>query len=119
MPSQAIVGANAFQHESGIHQDGMLKSKSTYEIMSPETIGMQRTDDAGIVLGKHSGRNALGTRLRQLGFDLAEDQITDVMKRFKALADKKKVRGRGGFYWKPLRLMHADLHPLMLPLCLG
>lgn len=89
-PHKAIVGANAFAHESGIHQDGMLKHRETYEIMSPETIGLARVDDAGIVLGKHSGRNALGTRLRQLGFELPEDRLNDVFKRFKNLADKKK-----------------------------
>lgn len=89
-PHKAIVGANAFAHESGIHQDGMLKSKDTYEIMSPETIGLVREDEAGIVLGKHSGRHALGTRLKQLGYELAEDALNDVFRRFKALADKKK-----------------------------
>lgn len=90
-PHKAIVGANAFAHESGIHQDGMLKSRETYEIMSPETIGLQRAaDDAGIVLGKHSGRNALSTRLRQLGYELLGKELDDVFKRFKALADKKK-----------------------------
>jgi 2-isopropylmalate synthase len=89
-PHKAIVGANAFAHESGIHQDGMLKSRDTYEIMSPETIGLQRADAAGIVLGKHSGRHALGTRLRQLGYDLDEAQLNDVFRRFKALADRKK-----------------------------
>jgi len=90
-PHKAIVGANAFAHESGIHQDGMLKNRGTYEIMSPETIGLARADDdAGIVLGKHSGRNALGTRLRELGFDLAENILNDVFKRFKNLADRKK-----------------------------
>ena len=90
-PHKAIVGANAFAHESGIHQDGMLKNRGTYEIMSPETIGLARADnDAGIVLGKHSGRNALGSHLRELGYDLAEDALNDVFKRFKALADRKK-----------------------------
>jgi isopropylmalate/homocitrate/citramalate synthase len=90
-PHKAIVGANAFAHESGIHQDGMLKSRETYEIMSPETIGLARADgDVGVVLGKHSGRNALGTRLRQLGFDLPPPQLDDVFRRFKAVADRKK-----------------------------
>lgn len=90
-PHKAIVGANAFAHESGIHQDGMLKNRGTYEIMSPETIGLQRSaEDAGIVLGKHSGRNALGTRLRELGFELNEETLNDVFKRFKSLADRKK-----------------------------
>ena len=67
------MGANAFAHESGIHQDGMLKSAATYEIMSPETIGLFRTDAAGLVLGKHSGRHALGTKLRELGFSLEKE----------------------------------------------
>jgi 2-isopropylmalate synthase len=90
-PHKAIVGANAFAHESGIHQDGMLKNRDTYEIMSPETIGLMRApDEAGIVLGKHSGRHALGTRLRQLGYDLNNDALRDVFRRFKSLADKKK-----------------------------
>ena len=90
-PHKAIVGANAFAHESGIHQDGMLKNRGTYEIMSPETIGLTRAEnDAGIVLGKHSGRNALSTRLRELGYDLADDALNDVFKRFKNLADRKK-----------------------------
>ena len=90
-PHKAIVGANAFSHESGIHQDGMLKNRGTYEIMSPETIGLIRGDDeAGIVLGKHSGRNALKTRLRELGFEMNEDELNDVFKRFKNVADRKK-----------------------------
>lgn len=90
-PHKAIVGANAFAHESGIHQDGMLKNRGTYEIMSPETIGLTRhEDDAGIVLGKHSGRNALSTRLRELGYELADHELNDVFKRFKNVADRKK-----------------------------
>jgi len=92
-PHKAIVGANAFQHESGIHQDGMIKNKSTYEIMSPESIGLMRGDSqsgAGIVLGKHSGRNAVGTRLKELGYDLAPDKLNAVFARFKEVAEKKK-----------------------------
>lgn len=92
-PHKAIVGANAFQHESGIHQDGMIKNKSTYEIMTPESIGLWRGDQqsgAGIVLGKHSGRNAVGTRLKELGFDLDEEKFTAVFKRFKEVAERKK-----------------------------
>lgn len=92
-PHKAIVGANAFKHESGIHQDGMIKNKSTYEIMSPESIGLMRGDSqsgAGIVLGKHSGRNAVGTRLRELGYDLEADKLNAVFKRFKEVAEKKK-----------------------------
>lgn len=92
-PHKAIVGANAFQHESGIHQDGMIKNKSTYEIMSPESIGLMRGESqsgAGIVLGKHSGRNAVGTRLRELGYDLNPDKLNAVFQRFKHVAERKK-----------------------------
>merc|ERR1719203_42072 len=92
-PHKAIVGANAFQHESGIHQDGMIKDKSTYEIMTPESIGLMRGESqsgAGIVLGKHSGRNAVGTRLRELGYDFNPDKLNAVFKRFKEVAEKKK-----------------------------
>lgn len=89
-PHKAIVGANAFAHESGIHQDGMLKNKSTYEIMSPETIGLQRASgDVGVVMGKHSGRNALKTKLKSLGYDLKPDELDDVFKRFKQVAEVK------------------------------
>lgn len=103
-PHKAIVGANAFAHESGIHQDGMLKSRDTYEIMTPESVGIVRADPAGLVLGKHSGRHALATRLRQLGVQLDDTQINDVFKRFKDVADKKKVwvlwwGGGGGGFW--------------------
>ena len=92
-PHKAIVGANAFQHESGIHQDGMIKDKSTYEIMTPESIGLMRGDSqsgAGIVLGKHSGRNAVGTRLRELGYEMDIDKLNAVFTRFKEVAEKKK-----------------------------
>jgi len=92
-PHKAIVGANAFKHESGIHQDGMIKNKSTYEIMSPESIGLMRGDSqsgAGIVLGKHSGRNAVSTRLKELGYELEEDKFNAVFARFKEVAEKKK-----------------------------
>ncbi|GMH43765.1 hypothetical protein BSKO_11699 [Bryopsis sp. KO-2023] len=89
-PHKAIVGANAFQHESGIHQDGMLKSKETYEIMTPESIGLIRDDAAGITMGKHSGRHALKARLLQLGFELEEEKLNEVFRRFKNLADTKK-----------------------------
>jgi 2-isopropylmalate synthase len=92
-PHKAIVGANAFQHESGIHQDGMIKDKSTYEIMTPESIGLMRGESqsgAGIVLGKHSGRNAVGTRLREMGYDLDMDKLNAVFARFKEVAEKKK-----------------------------
>ncbi len=86
-PNKAIVGANAFRHESGIHQDGILKERSTYEIIRPEDVGFLET---GIVLGKHSGRHALKTRLKTLGIDLPEDQLEQTFNRFKNIADKKK-----------------------------
>src|SRR5690606_12877170 len=74
-------------HESGIHQDGMLKERSTYEIMSPEEVGFAKTD---LVLGKHSGRAALADRAKQLGFTLSGEQLQQVFENFKTLADKKK-----------------------------
>jgi 2-isopropylmalate synthase len=86
-PNKAIVGANAFAHESGIHQDGILKNKLTYEIMDAQSIGL---NDNQIVLGKHSGRNAFRTRLKELGFDLSETDLNKAFLRFKDLADKKK-----------------------------
>ncbi|MGF1494275.1 MAG: 2-isopropylmalate synthase [Microcoleaceae cyanobacterium] len=86
-PNKAIVGANAFAHESGIHQDGILKNKLTYEIMDAQSIGLT---DNQIVLGKHSGRHAFQTRLQELGFELSEDEINKAFVRFKELADKKK-----------------------------
>lgn len=86
-PNKAIVGANAFAHESGIHQDGVLKNPMTYEIMEPETIGLVCNN---IVLGKHSGRHALRSRLEELGFKLTEEELNTIFVNFKALADKKK-----------------------------
>jgi 2-isopropylmalate synthase len=86
-PNKAIVGANAFAHEAGIHQDGMLKNPMTYEIMRPETIGLSATK---LVLGKHSGRHALREHLKELGYDLSDDELQLVFTKFKALADKKK-----------------------------
>ncbi len=86
-PNKAIVGGNAFRHEAGIHQDGVLKERSTYEIIKPEDVGFTGT---GIVLGKHSGRHALGVRLKELGFNLTSAQLDKINERFKALADKKK-----------------------------
>ncbi len=86
-PNKAIVGANAFAHESGIHQDGILKNKLTYEIMDAESIGLTENQ---IVLGKHSGRNAFRSRLKELGFDLTETDLNKAFLRFKDLADKKK-----------------------------
>ena len=89
-PHKAIVGANAFAHESGIHQDGMLKNKSTYEIIAPETIGVFRAeDDCGVVMGKHSGRHALKSKLGQMGVTLADDQLNAFFDRFKLVAETK------------------------------
>ncbi|NES74310.1 MULTISPECIES: 2-isopropylmalate synthase [unclassified Okeania] len=86
-PNKAIVGANAFAHESGIHQDGVLKNKLTYEIMDAESIGLT---DNQIVLGKLSGRHAFQTRLKELGFDISDEEVNKAFLRFKDLADKKK-----------------------------
>ncbi|HEY9613783.1 2-isopropylmalate synthase [Allocoleopsis sp.] len=86
-PNKAIVGANAFAHESGIHQDGVLKHRETYEIMDAAAIGLSENQ---IVLGKHSGRNAFRTRLQELGFNLSEDELNKAFHRFKEVADKKK-----------------------------
>ncbi|MEZ7812966.1 MAG: 2-isopropylmalate synthase [Paracoccaceae bacterium] len=85
--NKAIVGKNAFAHESGIHQDGMLKNAETFEIMCPTDIGLSETN---LVMGKHSGRAALRAKLSDLGHDLADNQLADVFVRFKALADRKK-----------------------------
>jgi 2-isopropylmalate synthase len=85
--NKAIVGANAFAHESGIHQDGMLKEKSTYEIMTPATIGLK---ESKLVMGKHSGRHAFREKLIDLGYDLSEEQVNIAFAKFKDIADKKK-----------------------------
>jgi len=85
--NKAIVGKNAFAHESGIHQDGMLKNAETFEIMRPEEVGLTATN---LVMGKHSGRAALRVKLKDFGFDLADNQLNDVFVRFKDLADRKK-----------------------------
>jgi 2-isopropylmalate synthase len=87
-PNKAIVGANAFSHEAGIHQDGMLKNNQTYEIMRPEMVGATHTK---LVLGKHSGRHALKARLISLGYNLVETELDQIFTRFKALADQKKM----------------------------
>jgi 2-isopropylmalate synthase len=86
-PNKAIVGANAFAHESGIHQDGMLKHAGTYEIMTPESVGLNRST---LVMGKHSGRHAFKSKLKELGFELGDNALNDAFRRFKDLADKKK-----------------------------
>ncbi|MDP3196049.1 2-isopropylmalate synthase [Tabrizicola sp.] len=85
--NKAIVGKNAFLHESGIHQDGVLKNVQTFEIMRPEDIGITQNN---LTMGKHSGRAALRSKLKELGFDLADNQLNDVFVRFKSLADRKK-----------------------------
>ena len=85
--NKAIVGRNAFAHESGIHQDGMLKHTQTYEIMTPDSVGVKQTS---LVMGKHSGRHAFVHKLQELGYQLAGNQLEDAFVRFKALADRKK-----------------------------
>jgi len=85
--NKAIVGRNAFAHESGIHQDGMLKNAQTYEIMTPESVGVTKTS---LVMGKHSGRAAFRNKLEELGYQLADNQFQDAFERFKDLADRKK-----------------------------
>ncbi len=86
-PNKAVVGSNAFAHESGIHQDGMLKDRSTYEIMRAEQIGLSASN---LVLGKHSGRHALRVRLEELGYSLSPEELNRAFARFKEIADKKK-----------------------------
>lgn len=86
-PNKAIVGANAFAHEAGIHQDGILKEKTTYEIMTPESVGLSHST---LVLGKHSGRHAFRDKLQKMGYDLNEEDLNKAFERFKQLADKKK-----------------------------
>jgi 2-isopropylmalate synthase len=86
--NKAIVGQNAFAHEAGIHQDGMLKERSTYEIMRPEDVGISKTE---LVLGKHSGRHALKDRIQELGYHLDDTQLQKVFDAFKILADRKKT----------------------------
>ncbi len=87
-PNKAIVGANAFSHESGIHQDGVIKERTTYEIIDPESVGISKSS---LVLGKHSGRHAFRERLQSLGYYLTEDEVNLSFKRFKDLADRKKT----------------------------
>jgi 2-isopropylmalate synthase len=86
-PNKAIVGRNAFAHEAGIHQDGMLKERTTYEIMTPESVGVR---ESSLVLGRHSGRNALARRYRALGFELDADEVERTYRLFKLLAERKK-----------------------------
>ncbi len=86
-PNKAIVGANAFAHEAGIHQDGMLKNAETYEIMTPESVGLNKSS---LVLGKHSGKHAFSEKLKELGYDFGDNTLMELFGRFKDLADKKK-----------------------------
>ena len=86
--NKAIVGRNAFAHESGIHQDGMLKNAQTYEIMTPESVGVSKTS---LVMGKHSGRAAFRSKLKEMGYELGDNGLEDAFKRFKDLADRKKI----------------------------
>jgi 2-isopropylmalate synthase len=102
--NKAVVGENAFAHESGIHQHGMLKHHSTYEIMRPVDVGMSRTN---LVLGKHSGRAALRERIKELGFELSDAELARVFDDFKSLADKKK------------ELFDGDIEALVLKAELG
>lgn len=85
--NKAIVGQNAFAHESGIHQDGMLKNNQTYEIMTPESVGLR---ESSLVMGKHSGRHAFREKLKEMGYEMGQNALNDVFRRFKALADQKK-----------------------------
>ncbi|MEE2968627.1 MAG: 2-isopropylmalate synthase [Pseudomonadota bacterium] len=87
-PNKAIVGANAFAHEAGIHQDGVLKHAGTYEIMTPESVGLR---ESNLVMGKHSGRHAFREKIKDLGYQIGENAVQDAFRRFKDLADKKKV----------------------------
>jgi 2-isopropylmalate synthase len=103
-PNKAIVGANAFAHEAGIHQDGVLKNRLTYEIMSAETVGW---DGVGLVLGKHSGRHALRVKTEALGYELTDDELSRVFAQFKELADRKKL------------VDEQDIHGLLFPFVAG
>jgi 2-isopropylmalate synthase len=87
-PNKAIVGENAFAHEAGIHQHGVLQKAETYEIMTPESVGLKTNN---LVLGKHSGKHAFGERVKSLGYDLTKDELADAFGKFKILADKKKT----------------------------
>jgi 2-isopropylmalate synthase len=86
-PNKSIVGRNAFAHEAGIHQDGFLKERTTYEIMTPQSVGVP---ESRLVLGKHSGRHALNERCKELGYSLTKEELGDLYDRFTALADRKK-----------------------------
>jgi 2-isopropylmalate synthase len=109
--NKAVVGENAFAHESGIHQHGMLRHHSTYEIMRPQDVGLSRTN---LVLGKHSGRHAFRERVRELGFDLGEVEINRLFEEFKALADKKKELFDGDIEALVMRAENAAEGPWQL-----
>jgi 2-isopropylmalate synthase len=109
--NKAVIGENAFAHESGIHQHGMLKHHSTYEIMRPQDVGMSRTN---LVLGKHSGRHAFRERVKELGFELDEAELNAVFEQFKALADKKKELFDGDIEALVLKSDHAASGPWQL-----
>ncbi|HDY75802.1 MAG TPA: 2-isopropylmalate synthase [Candidatus Marinimicrobia bacterium] len=99
-PNKAVVGDNAFAHESGIHQDGVLKKRDTYEIMTPESVGISNNK---IVLGRHSGRHGLSSRLIKMGYEFSEEQLNNIYERFLELADKKKE-----VYDEDLRVLMGD-----------
>jgi 2-isopropylmalate synthase len=109
--NKAIVGENAFAHESGIHQHGMLKHHSTYEIMRPQDVGLSRS---ALVLGKHSGRHALRERIKELGFELDDGEFARVFEEFKALADKKKELYDGDIEALVLQAEHSAAGPWTL-----
>ena len=116
-PNKAIVGKNAFAHESGIHQDGMLKNAQTYEIMTPESVGLNKST---LVLGKHSGRAAYKSKLKDLGYELSDNALQDAFTRFKDLADRKKdvfdedilalLDDESGNASQKIRFISLDLH---------
>jgi 2-isopropylmalate synthase len=109
--NKAVVGENAFAHESGIHQHGMLKHHSTYEIMRPQDVGLSRSS---LVLGKHSGRHALRERIKELGFELDDVEFARVFEEFKALADKKKELYDGDIEALVLQAEHSAAGPWSL-----
>uniref|UniRef100_A0A0D3AY25 2-isopropylmalate synthase/homocitrate synthase post-catalytic domain-containing protein n=1 Tax=Brassica oleracea var. oleracea TaxID=109376 RepID=A0A0D3AY25_BRAOL len=89
-PHKPIVGTNCFLHESGIHQDGILKNRSTYEILSPEDVGVVKSQNSGIVLGKLSGSHAVKGRLKELGYEIDDEKLNEVFSRFRDLTKQEK-----------------------------
>ena len=112
--NKAIIGENAFAHESGIHQHGMLRHHSTYEIMRPQDVGLSRTN---LVLGKHSGRHAFRERVKELGFEVDEAELNRLFEEFKALADKKKELFDGDIEALVMRAEHGADGPWSLRRC--